>query len=376
VADARVSLGTEGAFILTDADGRFDFDREVNLGGYNTPRNLSVRVRPPVVWGTTTVVAVPALLERCGGMTAPVVIKLERPPPPPAEVFGDVVGRLTDAGTGAPIEGALVRWRSGTVTVRSTLTNADGNWEMRDLLIGTEPTTSRTIELSFTKAGYWEERRQNVVLRTDAVGDTAVRVDVDMVFEIRVAVTGRVTDLDTGEPLPGALVRHTNAITGFADADGTYRIEGIPLSPRNEPRLVFVTAGGSGFPPTTHWSAQGSIEATVDGDHVVDLPMLRICASSSVTGVVLNAATLQPIAGALVSTDAWFITSTTDLDGRYRIDNIPPGTLNAPRSVRVTASASGFALGLGVDHHLLWFGDDPRFRNPTGWLRNGARHGH
>ena len=353
VADARVSLGSESTVLLTDTDGRFDFDREVNLGGYNTPRNLSIRARAPVAWSSTQQTVVAARLERCGGTTEPVVLQLERPAPPPAEVYGDVVGQVTDSVTGEPVEGVQVLAYTGKVT----LTDADGRWALRDLLIGTEPTTERSQVLRFTKAGYWQEPldtfsgrlETTVILRAGAVGDDAVVFDFAMVFERRVSIRGTVTDLETGEPIPGAYVRtgDSSSVSGnMTGADGQYQLDDVRLSFRNEPRLTFVQVGGQTFPPSapsTHWPTIDSIDISLDGDHVLDLQMLRICASSSISGVVLNAATLEPLAGATISTNAEFFGARTDADGRYRIDNIRPADLNEPRSVRVTASASGFA---------------------------------
>jgi hypothetical protein len=354
VADARVSLGSENAVLLTDADGRFDFDREVNLGGYNTPRNLSIRARPPVAWSSSQQTATTARLERCGGTTEPVVLQIERPAPPPAEVYGDVVGRVTDSITGEPIEGVQVFAYSG----KATLTDADGRWALRDLLIGTEPETERNQGLRFTKAGYWTEppntfggaSETTVRLRADAVGDDAVVFDLAMVLERRVSIRGTVTDIETGEPIAGASVAtgSSSSLRGDAtDADGRYQLDDVQIAFRNQPASVFIRAGAQSFPPSlpsTHWPTSGSIEASVDGDHVLDLQMLRICARSSISGVVLNAATFEPLAGATISTNAAAgSTARTDADGRYRIDNILPANLNEPRSVRVTASASGFA---------------------------------
>lgn len=341
VADARVSLGSETTFLLTDADGRFDFDREVNLGAFNTPRNLSIRARNPVEWSSTQQTAVAARLERCGATTEPVVLQLERPAPPPAEVYGDVVGQVTDSVTGAPVEGVQVFAYIGKVT----LTDADGRWALRDLLIGTEPTTARNQVLRFTKAGYWQEE-PTVTLRSDAVGDDAAVFDLSMVLEQRVSIRGTVADLETGEPIAGALVVGGQPSSVRSDTDGGYQIDGVLLSPRNEPRLVFLQAGAATFPPSlpsTHWPVTNSIEVSSGGDHVLDFEMLRICANSSISGLVLNAATLEPLEGARVSASATFLDVTTDADGRYRIDNIRPATLNTPRSVQVTASAPGFA---------------------------------
>ncbi len=355
VADARVSvtLGVEIVDLLTDADGRFDFDREVNLGGYNTPRNYLIRARPPVAWSSPQQTSVNARLERCGGTTEPVVLQIERPAPPPAEVFGDVVGQVTDSITGEPIEGVQVFAYPGKVT----LTDADGRWALRDLLIGTEPATERNQVLRFTKAGYWQEppntfggaSETTVTLRADAVGDDAVVFDLAMVRERRVSIRGTVTDLETGEPIAGASVTtgSSSSLRGDAtDDEGRYQLDDVQIAFRNQPASVFIRAGAQSFPPSvpsTHWPTIDSVEVSVDGDHVLDLEMLRICARSSISGVVLNAATLEPLAGATISTNTGFSTSTrTDADGRYRIDNILPGNLNEPRSVRVTASASGF----------------------------------
>jgi hypothetical protein len=75
-----------------------------------------------------------------------------------------------------------------------------------------------------------------------------------------------------------------------------------------------------------------------------DLDLLRECDGGAISGIVVNAQTLEPLEDALVQ---WWPSTTTyadltDVDGRFRIESIPPTTNNQPRQVEIRASKTGF----------------------------------
>jgi len=78
---------------------------------------------------------------------------------------------------------------------------------------------------------------------------------------------------------------------------------------------------------------------------------------ASVSGVVTDKATNAPIEGARIVVDA-ILVATTDKDGKFALDNIPPGdfdfTIEAPGYTTLTGSAKTeadkpFALNLSLE---------------------------
>jgi hypothetical protein len=79
---------------------------------------------------------------------------------------------------------------------------------------------------------------------------------------------------------------------------------------------------------------------------------------SSLSGVIMDRTTNQPVAGALVTVDA-VLTSTTDADGKFSIAQVPSGDVDYTVSAKGFAPFSGsartepgkpFTLNLQLDH--------------------------
>jgi hypothetical protein len=133
-------------------------------------------------------------------------------------------------------------------------------------------------------------------------------------------LSGVVTNLLTGAPIPGATVR----LDGFAattDAAGAYSISGVP------PGSYQVEASAPGFIAQTQPVV---IQATVGSQLSFALRPLP----GALTGVVRSLVTGAPLPGATVRLNGF--TAITDAAGAYSIADIPPG------SYQVEASAPGF----------------------------------
>jgi hypothetical protein len=143
-------------------------------------------------------------------------------------------------------------------------------------------------------------------------------------------VVGRISDIDTGQSLPGAVVRaiplsrNLREVQATSQNDGTYQLDLI----RGKYRL-FVNLPGSDYLPQ-FFSASGEprgdvIEvATFSSFRIIDL---KLAAGGSIGGKVVRAADLAPLGDLRVYAFApGFRASTqTNSDGRYRFRALPPG---------------------------------------------------
>jgi LPXTG-motif cell wall-anchored protein len=341
VAGASVWLTTNNK-VVSDAEGVFTLNQESFLGTFNRPRSVTVAAQAPQEWGNNDRDAASAMLGSCGASTEAVTLELERPEPE-VDYYGTVVGTVTDAETGGPLEG--VRVEGWGIDVR---TDANGNWS-GEVLVGTNPDASATRGFSFEVATHWDESGTAAI---PANGE--VRLDTTMTARKYVTLTGTVTDPETGGPVEGALVissigDNLGVVTDFSNADGTYELPGLLLSDGrltgevNGPRLSgassrFDFAGGP--IPAPYWSTSVATTLVPEGPNVLDLQMVRVCESASVSGLVVNAATLEPLEG--VAIQAGGPVTTTDAQGRYQITDIKPGHDNAPLDLTVFARKTGF----------------------------------
>jgi hypothetical protein len=134
---------------------------------------------------------------------------------PPATV-GSVVGQVVDAVNQAPLSGVTIT--VGTAG-RTALSGIDGRFRVTDLAGG-------TYAVSFALIGYTPKSLPAVLVSVGS--DTDVQV-VGLSKAINtVTVTGKVTDLNTGQPIPGATITVLGAGQSVAtDSTGSYRIDGL-----------------------------------------------------------------------------------------------------------------------------------------------------
>lgn len=226
---------------------------------------------------------------------------------------GSVTGVVSDAVTGAPLSGATVTTQPPTSTVT---TNAQGVFT-----IGGVPAGAYTV--TATRASYSPNSTAAVV----APGQTATANLA--LTPIPGTISGVVTDASNGTPLAGATVSTQPATsTATTSAQGAYTISNVP------PGNYTVTATRAGYNPNSVAAAVVSSQTTTSNVPLTPLP-------GSITGVVTDAANGALLAGATVSTVPATTTVTTNAQGAYTINTVPPGNYT------VTATRTGYSPASG-----------------------------
>ena len=142
-------------------------------------------------------------------------------------------------------------------------------------------------------------------------------------------ISGRVTDGDTGLPVSGAaaVLRGPSKMDRASGADGGFRFADLPAGKYT---LAIEPAGYSALSTSIDLAAGASLD-------LGELAVLRGEASDTgtVTGVVSDARTQEPLAGVVVR--AGELGTQSGPDGTYQISNAPAGT------VTLTVTHPGYA---------------------------------
>ncbi len=199
----------EGANILTPEDGSFTIG-SVALGPRNTPRTAQITAARTDYWFANAFVPVTA------DGPATTEIRLLRACPP-----ASVQGRVINAATGAPLEGASVKWGPSSTDV--VLTDANGHYVVPSIVVP----QNRPFETSLLayKDGF-ESQSRTATIQCDAhltVDFTGPRVTT-------ASIRGRVTEAASGDPIAGASVVGEWGGSAVTAADGTYTIANVPLA--------------------------------------------------------------------------------------------------------------------------------------------------
>lgn len=216
---------------------------------------------------------------------------------------GSAVGRVTDADTGAGLAGVTVTAHTG----QATTTGGDGTFSL--------PLPEGAYTLTFARDGYFAEQRDIHVFPGQAS-----QVDVAMAFGDR-TLRGTVTD-DDGAALAGVTVRAAGTgIEVATSADGAYALD----LPPGEYSLEFAKLG----------YVTTAFTAAVERGQVTTLDVTLPRDAGRLAGHVTDTDG-QPVAGAVVSIPELDLSTATDDDGYYELDDVPAGTW------RVTASHGDF----------------------------------
>jgi protocatechuate 3,4-dioxygenase beta subunit len=290
---AEVSLaGSGGGTALTDPSGRFRFER-LPPGRYKVRASVPGQSAEPVE--AVLVPGEPApdvTLVLAGGAT----------------IRGTVAGLPAGPGVEVKVQASGPRafWASAR-------TGPDGRFELGGAPPGTITLRASAPDLA---AGTTRYARGSVT-----VAEGQEEAEAEIAFEGGASLSGRITR--GGEAFPEARVvledvRGESAGSGRSDPSGVYRIEGIA------PGTYTASVSAS------HGMGQRGVRKSVriDGDTSldVDLPLARL------HGIVVDAATKQPLAYALVGVfpvgepEGRFVRATTDTNGRFFAEGLEPGT--------------------------------------------------
>lgn len=230
---------------------------------------------------------------------------------------GVISGTVTDALTANPIAGALVEVFNGTILVGFADTDGSGNYTILGL-----PPGSYTVIASAT-------RYQSKTEGASVISGMTTTLDFALT-KIKGTIAGTVSDALTGNPIPSATINVFQGVTFIAsvltDPNGQYSIPGFA------PGSYIVTASASGF-------SSSAVGARVFANHTTAVNFALTPNPGIISGTVADAATNQPISGAVIQVRDSFVlmaTAVTDANGKYNFPSLAPG------SYTVTATASNF----------------------------------
>jgi hypothetical protein len=218
--------------------------------------------------------------------------------PPAVPQVGIITGRVTakanDSDDILNIAGAVV-----SIGTLSAVTGENGIYTLPDVPVGTHT-------LSVTAETY-----QNYSAQVTVTSGTSLTHNVLLVSTLPQTgkVTGTVTDCFTGLPISGAYVS-SDSIETYTLTDGTYTINGVAFGTH----YIFASA-----PDYEDYNDQ----VTVDTHTPVIRDIEMITTTGTVSGVVEDAATSDPIEGVVVFIGA--ISATSNATGNYTLENVPQG---------------------------------------------------
>lgn len=249
---------------------------------------------------------------------------------------GGISGVVTDSVTGNPIANAMVSAMSHHGG-RSAITNENGEYLIENLQPG-------GYRVSAMAEGYIHKMYPELV--TVEAGQITENINFALAPYSQPepgGISGVVTDSVTGNPISGAMVvamGHHRRGGGRAttNENGEYLIENL------RPGEYRVTANARGYIPK-HYPEPVTVEAgqITPNINFALAPMAPPPEPGSISGMVTDANTGKPIAGAVVMAKLasrrhhrHFARAITGPDGTYTIENLIPG------EYRVAAHARGY----------------------------------
>lgn len=218
-------------------------------------------------------------------------------------------GRVVHDGEPAP--GALVHVASALSVFPRTFGSSEGYRELAD--------SEGRFEITELQPGTYDVSAHLLGTAPAHRFDVAVPAKDELVLELGSGpkLSGRVTD-EGGGPVPAfeltvhwrkaPLERLTVVEAGFVDPDGRYLVEGIPDGDYE------VEVRSAGFVTTTR-------RVSVKGDTTADVTLQR---GLRVSGVVRDAESRQPIAGAKVALEGTERATVTGADGAFVLEGMSP----------------------------------------------------
>ncbi len=245
-------------------------------------------------------------------------------------------GTVAEAGTGLPIGGATVSWRSVSNATRSVTTAADGTYTMPGLV--REPG-----ELSFSKFLYAGRTVSGI---TPANPETVVAAQLVKGTPATGQSRGIAQDSASGAPLAGVRIEIVNKFTGASVAvltsDGAGQFSAANLAFAT----YKFTASMTGYVNT---AGEFSLNSSFP---FVDLHLVMLRAVGGITGKVVDKASGAAIAGAAVRVAT--VEVQTDASGAFNVNGLAAGVYSLDVSAQAyragtlsVSIVSGYVTDIG-----------------------------
>ncbi|HSW57756.1 MAG TPA: Ig-like domain-containing protein [Dehalococcoidales bacterium] len=258
------------------------------------------------------------------GETLNVRLLVSSATPPSEPKYGSLEITVIDKVTGAPVP--MARVFVFTNTGNGGYTGTDGKVHFAKIDAG-------VFRVAAEASGYWENTEDLLGITEN----TTAYLKLKLLPVQYVSIEGKIQDAASLLPLANASVTlHGMAdLTDLSTDDGSYRISPIPPEGGNLPKQIIIEITKEGYwPQTRNVLVQPGETVTADFD------LIKKCTLASISGIVVNAFTQRPIAGASVLGGGKSV--LTDLDGYFILTGYEPGYNNTPTQISVTASATGF----------------------------------
>ncbi|HFD12994.1 MAG TPA: hypothetical protein ENJ32_11090, partial [Crenotrichaceae bacterium] len=247
---------------------------------------------------------------------------------PPQPDLSSLSGVVKDGASNQPLNGVNVVVTLSDGQALSATTNSEGRY-----LISNIPPGSASAQFSINT---YFSATANVTL----IAGQVLSYDVSLLSDPAanpIQLSGQIVDIDTAMPVSGASIQIlTSSFSTQSDINGDFEILDISAGSIT----VKITKGG-------YLSQLLSISAPAGG--IVDLGVINLNpgtvtgTESSISGVITDAATGDPLRGVLISvTGSDNLSTFTTQDGQYTITNIQPGT------IVVSASLDGYQIATGT----------------------------
>ncbi|HZI10076.1 MAG TPA: carboxypeptidase regulatory-like domain-containing protein, partial [Myxococcus sp.] len=294
LASVQVSLeGPTQRSVLTSGLGDFDF-------GPLAPGTYGIRFQKTGYRTLSGTVAVTA------GQTVAAQLGMTPDTTPVDDAAGLVSGRVVDGKTGQPLAGAVVALSS----TLSATTDAEGAFHI--------PAVPRGSYQGTVSATGYQGLRFSLMFGPGCIGDMGtltVFPQASTPSPTHLTLRGTVTDGVSGAPVGAATVRLVETgVTVTTSADGRFVLEGITL------KDFGLAVSAAGYAPAAY-----TMKVSAFGEAVVELrlsPPGSSATTSNLSGLVTDATSGAPLAGAQVSIAGTALSVTTGADGSYTLAGI------------------------------------------------------
>ena len=234
--------------------------------------------------------------------------------PNPPRIGTSTSGWVTDAVTGAPLQGAIVRVDGTNI---QTTTASDGSYTLSGLPSGADEIIAEDLD------------HQAEIMYPTVVSGGSGGCSFALPPTTSGTINGTVTDGSTGQPIRYATVSvgSGSLLSASTEADGTFTITGVPAG------TYTVTAQGLEYLAA---SPSSGVSVTDGGSASVNFTLTRRPITGSLQGTIVDDQTNAAIAGAVLTVTDNGATATTDQSGAFSLAGLPAGL------VTISISAAGY----------------------------------